>query len=340
LLSLDYRPQKFSELVGQQHVRVVLQAMLTKGQIPASMIFAGTRGSGKTSTARILAAALNCPNGTADACTECSSCIDIESGASMAVIEVDAASTGGVDDVRNIREMCGVVTESPYRVVILDEAQSMSRPAFNALLKLLEEPPADTLFLLLTTEPDKILGTVRSRCMIFEFRPLPTQAIVQRLQHICQAQGVEMEADVLEAIAVRADGGLRDAVMLLDQASQVGIKNLKQLNAVFGYSTAAEDIMAAALQGALGDVFKVSDLYFSKSGDVTGLVTDLSIQVKNLLVEHPSPALIKAMELLWEARTIKTGTRDARAQANVMLSLLTAALGQAKPILMSTSSAS
>jgi DNA polymerase-3 subunit gamma/tau len=214
-----WRPQTFEEVIGQRAVTQTLINALSANRIAHAYLFSGPRGVGKTTTARILAKALNCEAGISkDPCNICPSCLDITQGRHLDVIEVDGASNRGIDEVRELREN---VRFSPYKgrykVIVIDEVHMLTEPAFNALLKTLEEPPSRVVFVLATTEPHKIPLTILSRCQRFEFRRIGTAEIVQRLQGMAQEEGVEIDAESLQLIARSAEGSLRDAQSLLDQ---------------------------------------------------------------------------------------------------------------------------
>jgi len=215
-----WRPQTFEEVVGQGPVSQTLMNALSANRIAHAYLFAGPRGVGKTTTARILAKALNCEMGISrEPCNSCPSCHDIAQGRHLDVIEVDGASNRGIDEVRELREN---VRFSPYRgrykVIVIDEVHMLTEPAFNALLKTLEEPPSRVVFVLATTEPHKVPLTILSRCQRFEFRRIAPSEIVQRLQQMAEAEGIEIGLGGLQVIARSAEGSLRDAQSLLDQA--------------------------------------------------------------------------------------------------------------------------
>ena len=238
VLALKYRPRDFSEVVGQEQVSSVLMGALAQNRVANAYLFAGPRGCGKTTTARILAKALNCERGpTSSPCGECGPCKAIVSGNSLAVIEIDAASTGGVEDIRSIRSEAALASMGGrYKVYILDEAHQISPAGANALLKTLEEPPPNTVFILATTEGQKIIPTIHSRCQRFHFRLLSPAEIAGRLEHILAQEGVESESEALHAIARRAEGSMRDGLTLLDQilASMDGPVTLSQVTEILG----------------------------------------------------------------------------------------------------------
>jgi DNA polymerase-3 subunit gamma/tau len=221
-----YRPQRFDEVVGQDHVVGTLTREVTDDKVAHAYLFAGPRGTGKTTSARLLAKSLNCTNRGADGepCNECASCLGITEGTSLDVIELDAASHNKVEDVREIRVNVGTVAaaEGAHRVYILDEAHMLSRAAGNALLKTLEEPPEHVVFVLATTEPYKLLDTIRSRSQRFDFHPVSSETLVEHLLDISKREGFTTDAAGLSMIATHARGSVRDAMSLLEQVAALG----------------------------------------------------------------------------------------------------------------------
>ena len=214
-----YRPQDFGQLVGQAQVSQALANAISTNRVGHAYLFTGARGVGKTSTARIFAKALNCVSGpTTTPCGECDICQGIASGGDVDVIEIDGASNRGIDEIRQLRTNVNVrPSRARFKIYIIDEVHMLTTPAFNALLKTLEEPPEHVKFIFCTTEADKIPITVHSRCQRFDFAPIETRSIVERLEHICAREGQEADAEALQIIARRAAGSMRDAQSLLEQ---------------------------------------------------------------------------------------------------------------------------
>jgi len=221
VLYRKYRPKSFSEIVGQEHVVQTLINAISSGNISHAYLFAGPRGTGKTTLGRLLAKALNCENRKeeeAEPCNVCSSCQEINEGKSIDLIEIDAASNRGIDEIRELKENIGFSpVKSKYKVFIIDEAHQLTREAANALLKTLEEPPSHAIFILATTEAHRMISTIVSRCQRFDFRRLKMEEIVERLKRILSQEKVKFETDSLELIAASSGGSIRDAETLLDQ---------------------------------------------------------------------------------------------------------------------------
>ncbi|MDR2578371.1 MAG: DNA polymerase III subunit gamma/tau [Chitinispirillales bacterium] len=214
-----WRPRSFGEVVGQEHIVSTLCRAIETDRVAHAYIFTGTRGVGKTTIARILARALNCEKGpTPTPCGECSACKDILSGMGFDVMEIDGASNNGVDDIRELRENIGYSSMAgKHRVVVIDEVHMLTKSAFNAFLKTLEEPPPNVIFILATTEPDKIPATIHSRCQRYDFRRVSAERIAAHLAKICEAEGVAFEKAALTLVARKAEGSVRDSLSLLDQ---------------------------------------------------------------------------------------------------------------------------
>ena len=268
-LYLKYRPQTFEQVVGQDPITRTLRNALRHGKIRHAYLFTGPRGTGKTTTARLLAKAVNCLAPVDERpCNKCTICLAINEGRLLDLIEIDAASNRGIDEIRDLREKVGFrPSEAQYKVYVLDEAHMLTDPAFNALLKTLEEPPPHVIFALVTTDPHKIPATIASRCQRFDFGRIPLQAIVDRLANIAAWEGVVAEREALAFIAHQSTGAMRDAISLLDQLASYGDAiTLDQAKMVLG-TVASES--AAKLASCLvnGDLAGGLDLINRAVGD-------------------------------------------------------------------------
>ena len=238
VLYRKYRPRTFAEVVGQEHVVQTLTNALLSGMVSHAYLFSGPRGSGKTTVARLLAKALNCQNrkeNEFEPCNKCSSCTEINEGRSIDLMEVDAASNRGIDEIRALRDGIRFApTKSKYKVFIIDEAHQLSKDAANALLKTLEEPPGHAIFILATTEIHKMISTILSRCQRFDFRKLTLPEIVGRLEGLVKKEKAQIEKPALELIALNSGGSVRDAEGLLDQVLTFGAKTAQDLKELLG----------------------------------------------------------------------------------------------------------
>ena len=268
-LYLKYRPQTFEEVAGQEAITRTLRNALRQGRIRHAYLFTGPRGTGKTTTARLLAKAVNCqaPEGERP-CNACALCVAINEGRLLDLIEIDAASNRGIDEIRDIREKVGFrPSQGQYKVYVLDEAHMLTEPAFNALLKTLEEPPPHVIFTLVTTDPHKIPATIASRCQRFDFRRIRLQVIVDRLAYIAEQEGVTVEPAALELIAHYGTGAMRDAISLLDQLTSYGDEiTVAQVQMVLG-TTSSELAAKLAIHLADRDVAAGLDLINQAVGD-------------------------------------------------------------------------
>jgi DNA polymerase III subunit gamma/tau len=282
VLARKYRPRTFEELIGQEHVTVTLANALAAGRPAHAYIFSGPRGCGKTTTARILAKALNCAQGpTAKPCGECPPCRDAASGASSGdVLEIDGASNRGIDQIRELRETVKYApSQSRHRIIIIDEAHQITDAGFNALLKTLEEPPPHAVFMMATTEMQKIPGTILSRCQRFQLRPIRPAAIREKLEDIVKKEGLKADPEALAEAARAAHGSLRDALSLLDQliAYSPGDISGENVRALLGVlpRRALEEFAAALKEGEPAAVMKAVQKASEDGHDLFQLAQDL-----------------------------------------------------------------
>ena len=299
-----YRPQRFSEIIGQDHVTGTLLREVTEGRIAHAYLFAGPRGTGKTSTARVLAKALNCPNRSADGepCGVCESCVAIADGSSLDVVELDAASHNSVEDIREMRVSVSTVAwgGGAKRVFILDEAHMLSKAAGNALLKTLEEPPEHVHFVLATTEPYKLLDTIRSRTQRFDFRQVPVEVLVKELRRISDAEGYESDSLALTTIARRASGSVRDALSLMEQVAALGEQKVtvEAVNRALGLADSeafvalASTIVNRDAKGALELVAALS----SAGVDLRRFVAEAIGSFRGVFLAHYAPNLAEVVD--------------------------------------------
>ncbi len=284
-----YRPTTFEEVAGQQHIVKTIKNALATGKIAHAYLFAGPRGTGKTTMAKLLAKALNCEEGIGCQCNHCDNCIAINKGTHPDVIEIDAASNNGVDQVREIvdRVKYGTIL-GKYKVYIIDEVHMMSPGAFNALLKTLEEPPSHVIFILATTEPHKILPTILSRCQRYDFSKVSDADIRERLQIVLEKENIVYNASAVDLIISLADGGMRDALSMLDQVLAYSGDVLKEEDVleIFSLESIEEkiELIKSIFDGDIADVLKRVNNYIDKGTDIKRLTSDLLDIFKDLLI--------------------------------------------------------
>lgn len=303
VFALKWRPQNFDQIIGQPHIVNTLKSAIKSNRLAHAYLFAGPRGVGKTSCARILAKVLNCKNGPAlNPCQECASCKEIAQGHGLDVIEIDGASNRGIDEIRALREN---VKFSPvlgkFKIYIIDEVHMLTEPAFNALLKTLEEPPDFVKFIFATTHPDKIPATILSRCQRFDFRRIPVMEMVAQLQRITAAENIEIDKDVLFAIAKASDGALRDAESVLDQLVSFsrGKISLEDVVSVLGMVeqetlfAVTDEVIRKDARAAL----KLLDQVIDGGKDLGVFLNNLIEHFRNLMVANVTKADPKLIDL-------------------------------------------
>ena len=307
VLARRWRPQTFDEVVGQEPVTQTLKNALRQGRVAHAFLFAGPRGVGKTTTARILAKALNCDKGpTPEPCNQCLNCQEITRGAAVDCVEIDAASHTGVEHVRDLQE--GLIYQpvrGRYKIYIVDEVHMLSLSAFNALLKTLEEPPPKVVFILATTEPHKVPPTIHSRCQRHDFRRIGPALLVERLRAIAVAEGVEITPEGLAGVARAADGSLRDAQSILDQViAYAGERVTAESVATVLGVTAPEVVRAmaeACLAGEAGRALELVGELAARGEDLRAFLLDLLEHFRSLLVVKLTPSAGKVLGLSSEA---------------------------------------
>jgi DNA polymerase-3 subunit gamma/tau len=285
-----WRPQTFEDIVEQRHVTRTLKNAIRLGRVAHAYLFAGTRGVGKTTTARVLAKALNCERGPAsDPCNVCPSCRDITQGVSLDVVEIDGASNRGIDEIRDLRERLRYLpSHSRYKVYIIDEVHMLTKEAFNALLKTLEEPPPHVVFIFATTELEKIPYTILSRCQRFEFKRVSLSGMVEQLEHIVQREGITVSHASLLRIAKAAEGSMRDAQSLLDQVvaycgTEVPDDEVSQLLGTVASERLA-DCLKALFQQDAATALRLADALQSEGHEAAGIVRALLEGLRHLIV--------------------------------------------------------
>lgn len=286
-----FRPDEFGEVKGQEHIVTTLRNQIKSDRIGHAYLFCGTRGTGKTTVAKILAKAVNCENPVdGGPCNECAICKSIAAGTSMNVVEIDAASNNGVDNIREIRdEVQYSPTEGKYRVYIIDEVHMLSIGAFNALLKTLEEPPAYVIFILATTEAHKIPVTILSRCQRYDFKRITVDIITDRLKDLTEREGIEVEERALKYIAKSADGAMRDALSLLDQCISFYIGEKLTYENVLEVLGAVDtkvfsDMLRLILEGDTLKVINKLDEIIIMGRDLSQFITDFTWYLRNLML--------------------------------------------------------
>ncbi|MED4532304.1 DNA polymerase III subunit gamma/tau [Metabacillus fastidiosus] len=307
-----WRPQQFHDVVGQEHITRTLQNALLHNKFSHAYLFSGPRGTGKTSAAKIFAKTVNCENApVSEPCNECAACRGITDGSISDVIEIDAASNNGVDEIRDIRDKVKFAPSAvKYKVYIVDEVHMLSIGAFNALLKTLEEPPKHVIFILATTEPHKIPLTIISRCQRFDFRRITAQSIVGRMEEIIRGQQVEVESAAMSIIARAADGGMRDALSLLDQAISFSDEKVTLEDALLITGSVAQGIISDLAKSIhekdVSKALQALDLLMQEGKDPTRFIEDFIYYYRDMLLYKTAPDLEEVLERVTVDEEFKT----------------------------------
>lgn len=285
-----FRPLKFEEMVGQEHITRTLKNQIIAGRVGHAYLFNGGRGTGKTSAAKVLARAVNCLNPIdGEPCNECEICKAALSGSLTDIVEMDAASNNSVEDIRSIREEVNFLpTLAKYRVYIIDEVHMLSTGAFNALLKTLEEPPEHVKFILATTEPQKLPATILSRCQRFDFKKISNENVVKRLEYVAKESNIEITKEALKLIAILSEGAMRDALSILERCLQDGDSNIDEdkIKDLVGIPklTYIHSIVKAFLEYNVEEAIKAVDLVLNEGKDLNNLLWEIIKYVKDILV--------------------------------------------------------
>ena len=285
-----FRPQRFDEIVGQEHITKTLKNQIIAGRVGHAYLFNGGRGTGKTSAAKVLARAVNCLNPKdGEPCNECEICKAALSGSLTDIVEMDAASNNSVEDIRSIREEVNFLpTLAKYRVYIIDEVHMLSTGAFNALLKTLEEPPAHVKFILATTEPQKLPATILSRCQRFDFKKISNADIIRRLEYVAKESNIEITEEALNLIAILSEGAMRDALSILERCLQDGETNIDEdkIKDLVGIPklTYIHAIVKAFLEYNVDEAIKAVDTVLNEGKDLNNLLWEIIKYVKDILV--------------------------------------------------------
>lgn len=297
-----WRPQTFSDVVGQDHITKTLRNALKENRFSHAYLFSGPRGTGKTSAAKIFAKAVNCESGSKEEpCNDCNICRGITDGSILDVVEIDAASNRGVEEIRELREKVKFTpTEAKYKVYIIDEVHMLTTEAFNALLKTLEEPPAHVVFILATTEPHKLPLTIISRCQRFDFKRISVEIMIERLEKIAKSEGVTIEQNSLSVIARYSEGGMRDALSLLDQVlsysgDNVSLEDVLRVTGSVSYQVFSQ-IAKAVFEGDIAKALNIISDLVQDGKEAEKIIEDLLYYYRDILLYKSAPTLEEIKE--------------------------------------------
>lgn len=307
----EYRPEVFEEMLGQEHIVKILSNQIERDTVNHAYLFCGTRGTGKTTTARLLAKAVNCLDETHKPCGKCANCVSIKEGTFMDLIEIDAASNNGIDDIRELRESVNFpAVIGRKKVYIIDEVHMLSKGAFNGFLKTLEEPPENVMFILATTEPQKLPQTILSRCIRMDFRRVSEQKLIERMEQICTDRNISVDPDALRLVAANADGSVRDGLTLLDQCisgrnERVTREEVLEALGAVGDETYIE-IVNAIIRKNVYECIAILDRIFAAGKDARQVLMGLMNHYRNLMltkyVKNPEDMLNMSLENIERVR--------------------------------------
>ena len=338
MLYRKYRPQTFGGIVGQEHVTRILKGAVSTGRVGHAYLFTGPRGTGKTTLARIFAKALNCINrkeNSFEPCDKCSFCIDVGLNRSLDLIEIDAASNRGIDEIRNLKESALVAAPSgKYKIFIIDEVHMLTKDAFNALLKILEEPPSHVVFILATTEAHKVMPTVLSRVQRFDFKKLTPKEITHKLKEIAKAERIDIDDECLSVIAAASDGALRDAEVFLTKVrtSANGKITLENALTILGLIPAKyhteffEYLISNNKSGAINFIQKIS----SSGVDLENFTKDFLEYLRRILIHKVSPATLASFGDTPDQESAKLALQIENPKLVRMIMLFTSARAEIK----------
>lgn len=338
VLARKYRPQQFSEIICQDHVTKTLTNAIKTNRVAHAYLFCGPKGIGKTTIARILAKTLNCEKGpTPTPCDKCTYCTEITSSMSMDVLEIDGASNRGIDEIRELRENVKFAAAgSRFKIYIIDEVHMLTKEAFNALLKTLEEPPAHVKFFFATTNPDKVPATILSRCQRFDLIRIPNDSIVKRLHYLIKKEEIKIANETLYTIARCANGSMRDAESTLDKLISYGGANISQEDTLNILGIVAQELLheisEAAAQSNIEKALSITNQVFEQGKDLSQFVLDLTNHFRNILLAKYSPNVHKFIDLPKEEieKTISLGKHFSQAQLLEIINTLIRLQGELK----------